>query len=284
MHDFDARHCYCFASTQIKGLYQQSGFRKIPMDEVEALPKWLAASYKSMDARWRERDAGRLGLFVKRDASASTNATQIILLQHASETSKKTATGWLLDDRLCDERFQSTACNRRRLNLQLQRWTWAGRDDASKVEARLERLAESRRVHLLWTDSAGDDDAERRDESNPMPESYVILDGTWQQARRMFRRTPCLWRLPRASLRDAPPSRFVLRGDYGWRGKFGGAAADDADRDDNFLCTAEAAAAVMDRCGEPESANAIRGRLDAFQESVLPRRKTKCDEQAEDRP
>lgn len=44
----------------------------------------------------------------------------------------------------------------------------------------------------------------------PRPSELVVLDGSWRQARRMLRRLPALWQLPRLSLPDKsdPPVRL----------------------------------------------------------------------------
>ena len=54
----------------------------------------------------------------------------------------------------------------------------------------------------------------------------------------------------------------------GWRDRFGTTNAnedEDGGNGSDLLCTAEVAAAVMDRCGDKECADVIRSRLDVFQ-------------------
>lgn len=41
--------------------------------------------------------------------------------------------------------------------------------------------------------------------------AFVFLDGTWEQVRRMLRRSPYLWSLPRLSLTPVTPSEYTLR-------------------------------------------------------------------------
>jgi hypothetical protein len=43
------------------------------------------------------------------------------------------------------------------------------------------------------------------------PGALVLLDGTWSQARRMFRESPWLQALPRVALLPAAPSRYRIR-------------------------------------------------------------------------
>ena len=159
----------------------------------------------------------------------------VVLLQHTRELGRPTATGPLLGhDSL-------------RSHLRVQTWTWAGRADNGRIAFQLEALTAP---VLLWTgggtggavgDAAAADggphdniDAAAADDG---PHDYIVLDGTWQEAKSIYRKGPdCLRSCPRAALVGGP-SRYVLRGDYGWRERFGvkaGAAEP--------LCTAEAAA------------------------------------------
>mmetsp|Transcript_3268 Transcript_3268/g.7242 ORF Transcript_3268/g.7242 Transcript_3268/m.7242 type:complete len:175 (+) Transcript_3268:52-576(+) len=167
------------------------------------------------------------------------------------------------------KRFPCTANDGCHLNLQLQRWIWTGREDASKIEEKINEVAKNRKVHLLWTDSIGEGPIStdsNKPHSQPHPETYIILDGTWQQAKQIFRKTPALWKLRRVSLQsNVPPSKYVLRGDYsGWKERF----SNDVNSK-NLLCTAEVGAAVLDRCGDDCSGDTIRTRLQNFQDSLL---------------
>ncbi|KAL9179504.1 hypothetical protein ACHAXT_008794 [Thalassiosira profunda] len=262
IREFDARHCYCFASTNIADLYGRAGFARISTGDMEVWPKWLVASYEHMRDRWSSKSPHQLGLFVGDQSCAPANAAQIILLQHASEQSRNTATGWLLDDYAYNKQYPSEAGRESQLNLQLHRWIWSGRNDAPRIEERINRMRD-RSVHLLWTDSA----INKANEDHPhnpqsRPKTYIILDGTWQEAKQIYRKTPVLWNLPRVSLQsNVPPSTYVLRGDYGWKKRFGTASDDGG----NLLCTAEVAAAVMDECGDASGADIIRKRLAVFQ-------------------
>ncbi|KAL7545155.1 hypothetical protein ACHAWF_008508 [Thalassiosira exigua] len=263
LQNSDARHCFCFASPKLKRFYQRSGFRMISTNERKDMPKWLIQSYESMEARWSSKGLGPLELFVK-DNATNANQTQIVLLQHVSELSKETATGWLLDDDMYLDRLRCTEDDNGPLNMHLQRWVWAGRGDSTRIEEKIRKLEKSRSVFLLWTDPAGGELNAGSENAHLLPETYIILDGTWQQAKHMFRRTPSLWKLPRVSLREnVPPSAYVLRGDYGWKEQFSRQGVEG----NRLLCTAEVAAAVLERCGETRSATLIRMRLKAFQET-----------------
>ena len=150
------------------------------------------------------------------------------------------------------------------------------------IEDQINRLKDNNRtVYLLWTgggDASTNNDvmsSERNSCESKVGESYIILDGTWQQAKKIYRKTRALWALPRVSFQgnDVPTSKYYLRGDYsGWRERFSSNNEEDGN---DLLCTAEVAAAVMDKCGDISCGNLIRSRLDAFQSSFFIRQKKK---------
>jgi DTW domain-containing protein YfiP len=277
-----SQHFYCFASPELQPLYEQAGFTS-RTSNTDDLPQWLVLSFTSMATRLRGKRQ-TLDLFVKSscteekvDPSSSSSGVYILLLQHANESRRKTATGWLLDDEL----FQNAMCigdsvrdngySELSKYLNLKHWTWSGRGDNSLIEEQLGKLGH--RAVLLWTDAGGGDESSenvheaakyvRREDEKTSQYTYVILDGTWQEAKAMFRKIPGLWKLPRLSLSTADtPSVYTLRKDYtGWRQRFSSGDGED------LLCTAEVAAALMDRTGDNISANEIRYRLNAFQEN-----------------
>ncbi len=182
-------------------------------------------------------------------------------------------------------------------HMKLSIWTWRGTNDVTMIEEQIGRLVynENRIVYLLWTGGATTDASaatttttneitiieQTNNKSNnnekQSAETFIIIDGTWQQAKKIYRKVPKLWSLPRISFsEDVPPSTYVLRGDYsGWRERFGGMATKNNEGDDGggdggdgreyLLCTAEVAAAIMDRCEKGDCADVIRSRLDVFQ-------------------
>eukprot|EP00986_Skeletonema_menzelii_P008879 scaffold3880_cov145-Skeletonema_menzelii.AAC.3 len=105
--------------------------------------------------------------------------------------------------------------------------TWTGTNDIALIEDQIRRLFqdENRTVYLLWTGGAGATTATTTSSSSEeSAESYIIIDGTWQQAKKIYRKVSILWSLPRISFhgKDVPHSKYVLRGDYsGWRDRFG---------------------------------------------------------------
>ena len=77
---------------------------------------------------------------------------------------------------------------------------------------------------------------------------FVLLDGTWSEARKMFRKSPYLDRFPVLSLRPEQVSSYVLR---------------RSRRDDHF-CTSEVAALCLDLAGDAPAARALEDTLDVF--------------------
>lgn len=77
---------------------------------------------------------------------------------------------------------------------------------------------------------------------------FILLDATWTEARKMFRKSPYLDRFPVLSLQAEQMSRYRLR-----RSK----------RDDHF-CTAEVAAMCLDLAGDNQASQALDAYLDVF--------------------
>jgi len=141
-------------------------------------------------------------------------------------------------------------------------WTWSGRADNKQIEKKLEQVEQERGVPpiLLWT--GGNHtfmDAIPEDTATAVP-SFLILDGTWQEARAMFRKLPILQSLPRYCIQSSDASIFTLRKDFtGWRERF------RSDNEVNLLCTAETVAALLEEMGDCVGGGVIRERLDKFQ-------------------
>ena len=77
---------------------------------------------------------------------------------------------------------------------------------------------------------------------------FVLLDGTWSEARKMFRKSPYLDRLPVLSLQPGTASNYRLR---------------RSSRTDHF-CTAEVAAQCLALAGESHAADTLAAYLDVF--------------------
>ena len=82
---------------------------------------------------------------------------------------------------------------------------------------------------------------------------FVLLDATWPEARKMFRKSPYLDHLPVLSLQPEQLSRYRLR---------------RAKRDDHF-CTSEVAALCLALAGEAQAAQALEAYLDVFTDHYL---------------
>ena len=82
---------------------------------------------------------------------------------------------------------------------------------------------------------------------------FILLDGTWTEARKMFRKSPYLNRFPVLSLAPEQLSRYTLR-----RSK----------RDDHF-CTAEVAALCLELAGDQPVAQVLDAYLDVFSAHYL---------------
>ena len=82
---------------------------------------------------------------------------------------------------------------------------------------------------------------------------FILLDGTWAEARKMFGRSPYLDMLPVLSLTPEQASRYQLR---------------NSGRDDH-LCTSEVAALCMSLAGEQHAAQTLDAYLDVFTHHYL---------------
>ncbi len=82
---------------------------------------------------------------------------------------------------------------------------------------------------------------------------FVLLDATWPEARKMFRKSPYLDHLPVLSLQSEQLSRYRLR---------------RAQRDSHF-CTSEVAALCLELAGEPHAAQTLQAYLDVFTDHYL---------------
>ncbi len=82
---------------------------------------------------------------------------------------------------------------------------------------------------------------------------FVLLDATWPEARKMFRKSPYLDQLPVLSLQREQISRYRLR---------------RSTRDDHF-CTSEVAALCLELAGETHAAQTLEAYLDVFTNHYL---------------
>jgi DTW domain-containing protein YfiP len=82
---------------------------------------------------------------------------------------------------------------------------------------------------------------------------FILLDGTWAEARKMFGRSPCLDPLPVLSLQPGEASRYRLR---------------RSRRDDHF-CTSEVAAQCLGLAGDHLAGQTLATYLDVFTHHYL---------------
>jgi DTW domain-containing protein YfiP len=82
---------------------------------------------------------------------------------------------------------------------------------------------------------------------------FILLDGTWAEARKMFRKSPYLDRFPVLSLSPSQLSRYQLR---------------RSRRDDHF-CTSEVAALCLELAGEARAAETLDAYLDVYTHHYL---------------
>jgi DTW domain-containing protein len=86
---------------------------------------------------------------------------------------------------------------------------------------------------------------------------FVLLDGTWAEARKMFRKSPYLDRLPVLSLHPEQVSSYRLR----------------RSSNEQHFCTAEVAALCLALAGETRAADTLTAWLDVFSAHYLSARR-----------
>jgi DTW domain-containing protein YfiP len=167
----------------------------------------------------------------------------VCLLMADIEPLKPSNTGWLVADVVADTfafGWARTATDPALLAL-LSDPQWQ-----AYVVFPGEYAAPARVVHAIQTpDTVGDATAKR-----PL---FILLDGTWAEARKMFGRSPCLNHLPVLSLSPKQISNYKLR---------------RSRRDDHF-CTSEVAALCLNLAGEYAAEQTLVAWLDVFTHHYL---------------
>jgi DTW domain-containing protein YfiP len=82
---------------------------------------------------------------------------------------------------------------------------------------------------------------------------FILLDATWPEARKMFRKSPYLDKLPVLSLHPEQISNYKLR---------------RSRRDDHF-CTSEVASLCLDLAGEAHAAHTLQTWLEVYTHHYL---------------
>ncbi|MFP6848867.1 MAG: tRNA-uridine aminocarboxypropyltransferase [Pseudomonas sp.] len=166
-------------------------------------------------------------------------ATQagMLLLMHDVEPLKPTNTGWLIADLVAD--------------------TFAYRWFRTEVESEILALLSDPQWQPYLVFPGEFVTPERVVTEVAMEEGkrplFILLDATWTEARKMFRKSPYLESLPVLSLQPEHLSRYRLR-----RSK----------RNDHF-CTAEVAAMCLELAGEQRAADGLNAYLDVFSQHYL---------------
>ena len=173
----------------------------------------------------------------------------VCLLMHDSEPLKPSNTGWLIADVVPDTfafGWSRTEINEELLAL-LADPQWQ-----PYVVFPGEYVHEPERVvHELAALHAGSGEpSSERVAKRPL---FVMLDATWSEARKMFRKSPYLDRFPVLSLRPDQVSNYRLR---------------RSNRGDHF-CTSEVAAMCLDLAGEVAASQVLAAWLDVFTHHYL---------------
>jgi DTW domain-containing protein len=167
----------------------------------------------------------------------------VCLLMADVEPLKPSNTGWLIADVVPDTfafGWARTETDPALLTLLLdQQWQ-------AYVVFPGEYAAPDRVVHALAPPKSSDAGTAKR----PL---FVLLDGTWAEARKMFGRSPYLNHLPVLSLRPELSSQYRLR---------------RSRRDDHF-CTSEVAALCLNLAGEALAAQTLAAYLNVFTHHYL---------------
>lgn len=88
---------------------------------------------------------------------------------------------------------------------------------------------------------------------NSKPPLFILLDGTWSEARKMFRKSPYLDSLPIFSLNEASKCDYVLR---------------QAAKEDQH-CTAEVAASILENVGDINASQQLFSHFSYFRQQYL---------------
>lgn len=167
----------------------------------------------------------------------------VCLLMGGIEALKPSNTGWLVADVVADTfafGWSRTATDPALLAL-LRDARWQ-----PLVVFPGEYAAPERVMHTLQAPGASGEGAGKR----PL---FILLDGTWAEARKIFARSPYLADLPVLSLRPEARSAYKLR----------------RSRRDDHLCTVEVAALCLALAGEPVAAQTLTAYLDVFTHHYL---------------
>ncbi|MCG7584182.1 tRNA-uridine aminocarboxypropyltransferase [Photobacterium sp. OFAV2-7] len=158
-----------------------------------------------------------------------SSKARFILLTHPKELGKDTNTGELMLRTLPDS----------------QRYTW---DRVNPPAALLDEIrASGNQPWLLFPCDEKHPATVYQSEPDKQP-LFILLDATWQEARKMVRKSPWLAQLPRLSLNPSSASAYQLR----------------RNQQAGNLCTCEAGIALLEMLGEAEQAVQLNDYFQAF--------------------
>ncbi len=163
--------------------------------------------------------------------SAVPAQVEFCLLTHNDEIYKPSNTGRLIRDSIAGTR----------------RFIWHRKE----ADPELLALIQNPQVNAYIVFPPGDDYSERMtgfSSQSGKRSVFIVLDGTWRQARRMFRLSEYLQGLAVISLKSVPVSRYGLRKAI----------------HDNQLCTAEVAIALLDEIGDQAASVHLQSYFDTF--------------------
>ncbi len=173
-----------------------------------------------------------------------TSHAAICLLMAEAEALKPSNTGWLIADVVADTfafEWARTVTSQSLLTL-LADPQWQAFVVFPGEFVVPERVVEDIAAYSTAVSTSGQTAGKR-----PL---FILLDGTWAEARKIFKKSPYLANLPVLSLSPEQISRYRLR-----RSK----------RDDH-LCTAEVAALCLQQSGDSAAATALDAWLDLYME------------------
>lgn len=169
--------------------------------------------------------------------SHATAVSAMCLLMHDTEPLKPTNTGWLIADVIEDTHAFGWS------RLDVDQRLLALLDDPQWQPYLVfpgEYVAPERVTHTV----------ELNNTKRPL---FILLDATWTEARKIFRKSPYLDGLPILSLLPEKLSRYRLR----------------RSTRSEHLCTAEVASLCLDLAGDTEASNALDAYFDVFSQHYL---------------
>jgi len=168
---------------------------------------------------------------------------EFVVLMHRNETYKPTNTGRLIAATIAGTRLIQ----------------WVSRNEPGDE---LKALLENPEYQPILVFPPSDDYAERMI-SAPLTGSgagkplLILLDGTWRQAKRMFRLSSYLQHLPVISLNEMRTSTYALRKAI----------------HEGQLCTAEVAAALLEQLGDIQAGTALEAYYQRFNSHYIASRR-----------